>query len=211
MTEPLTHPEVLAYYRERLPDLQGAGRNRRARCPLHGGKGRNLAVDVETGRWYCHSECLRGGDIFEFEDLLYRGTFLDVKRRVFKLVGRPLNGANTPKVGQPTQFTDEQLSDGEFFRIGLTWRIERALEVLKDYLWHGDGEVLVGEKMAFLTTKLAEMDRWTLQQAAEAMLAADRDLVAECRLEARDAQFRIALGIRSWWREEKTDEAQKCL
>jgi hypothetical protein len=198
MTEPLTPSEVQTYYAVRLSkELRTSGGPWRIQCPLHHGRKLSFAIDPETGRWFCHSECLRGGDILELERLVYGGTFPDVKRRVFQIVGRAVDQANMPQFAQPPRFTGEQLSDGEFFRIGLTWRIERALEVLKEYLWSGDGEALVGEEIAFLTAKPAEADRWTMLEAAEAMLAADPDLVAECRREAQDTQFQLALGIRA--------------
>jgi hypothetical protein len=35
-------------------------------CPLHNGTGPNFKVHAETGRWYCHSQCGRGGDGLAF-------------------------------------------------------------------------------------------------------------------------------------------------
>ena len=42
------------------------GREWRGPCPLHGGHGLNLVIDPETGQWYCHSQCRKGGDSFSF-------------------------------------------------------------------------------------------------------------------------------------------------
>jgi CHC2 zinc finger len=194
---PLSESENLEYYGKRLSDLKGGRRNRRARCPLHGGEGLNLAVDVETGLWYCHSQCGRGGDVFEFESLLNGGTFPEVKRRVYETVGR-VDLDCTRYL--PARFTNQQLADAEFFRIGLSWRIHRALDAVKEQLWKG-GDLLVANEIAQLTAKTAAVEHWTMLESAESMLAADPELVAECRKEAQDAQFHIALGIRRWWQE----------
>lgn len=50
-------------------DLRGArifGSKLRAPCPLHQGRNRNFVVDIETGRWFCHSQCSEGGGPLEF-------------------------------------------------------------------------------------------------------------------------------------------------
>src|SRR5262249_47866296 len=78
--EPLSPSEVREYYAARMPDdLRMSGGQWRVRCPLHSGKGFNFAIDPETGQWFCHSECVRGGDVFELELLLNGGTFRDAK------------------------------------------------------------------------------------------------------------------------------------
>ena len=38
-------------------------------CPLHGGRGPNFKVSADTGAWYCHSQCGRGGDVFTFLEI----------------------------------------------------------------------------------------------------------------------------------------------
>ena len=81
--------EVSAYYAARVPDLRQAGRGEwRGPCPLHRGKDNNFAVDPETGQWFCHSVCGRGGDILELEAALRGGNFPTRKAEVFRLVGR---------------------------------------------------------------------------------------------------------------------------
>src|SRR5579864_575160 len=60
--------EVAAYYRARVPDLSQRGTGEwRGRCPIHRGTRDSFAVNPETGNWFCHSQCGRGGSIFDFE------------------------------------------------------------------------------------------------------------------------------------------------
>lgn len=41
------------------------GRHLRAQCIIHEGDGLNLSLNLATGGWRCHSECGRGGDVFD--------------------------------------------------------------------------------------------------------------------------------------------------
>ncbi len=84
-----TSGEVSAYYAARVPQLnQRRGTEWRGGCPIHHGKNDNFAVDPNTGCWFCHSTCGRGGDILALEKVLTGGDFLTRKAEVFKLVGR---------------------------------------------------------------------------------------------------------------------------
>ncbi len=84
-----TPGEVSAYYAARVPHLkQRRAAEWRGACPIHQGKDDNFAVDPETGRWFCHSACGRGGDILELEAALAGGDFPTRKAEVFRLVGR---------------------------------------------------------------------------------------------------------------------------
>src|SRR5438093_10560088 len=84
-----TSGEVSIYYAARLPNLkQPRAAEWRGACPIHHGKNDNFTVDAETGRWFCHSGCGRGGDILELETALTGGDFPTRKAEVFRLVGR---------------------------------------------------------------------------------------------------------------------------
>lgn len=85
----LTPPEVQIYYSVRLPKLRQTGREWRGACPVHGGNGDNFTVQSETGSWYCHSACGRGGDIISLEMDLHAVDFVKAKAVVFEMVGRP--------------------------------------------------------------------------------------------------------------------------
>ncbi len=87
-----TRTEVSAYYAARVPNLtQSGARESRGPCPLHSGKHDNFAVDSETGCWYCHSACQRGGDIISLERELTGTDFKTARDEVFRIVGRDIN------------------------------------------------------------------------------------------------------------------------
>jgi putative DNA primase/helicase len=84
-----TSGEVSTYYMVRVPHLkQGRSTEWRGACPIHRGKNDNFAVEPDTGRWFCHSTCGRGGDILELEAALSGADFPTRKAEVFRLVGR---------------------------------------------------------------------------------------------------------------------------
>jgi hypothetical protein len=84
-----TSGEVSTYYAARCPHLNQKGAAEwRGACPIHRGKHDSFAVDPATGRWFCHSACGRGGDIFDIEEALTGKDFPTRKTEVFRLVGR---------------------------------------------------------------------------------------------------------------------------
>ena len=88
-TEGFTTAEIAAYYADRVPDLKQAGAGQwRGPCPIHYGNDANFAVDVETGRWYCHSQCGRGGSIIKLEMELTGAEFTQAQEEVLRIVGR---------------------------------------------------------------------------------------------------------------------------
>src|SRR5437867_3940680 len=71
-----------------MPQLkQSQATEWRGPCPIHHGTGDNFAVDPNTGLWYCHSTCAKGGDILQLEGALTGGDFPTCKTRVLQLVG----------------------------------------------------------------------------------------------------------------------------
>jgi putative DNA primase/helicase len=85
----LTPLEVSEYYRVRMPDLEQRGSEWRAGFPIHNGKDPNFSVNAETGLWMCHSQCGRGGSIYDLEMALSSTDFPDAAREVRRIVGRP--------------------------------------------------------------------------------------------------------------------------
>ena len=80
--------EVKAYYAVRVPGLKLAGAELRGPCPIHLGKRDSFAVDPNTGRAYCHSQCGRGWDIIGLEQELTGADFMNARDAIFDLVGR---------------------------------------------------------------------------------------------------------------------------
>ena len=85
----LTPAEVSAYYDARLPRLQQRGHEWRSPCPLHNGTNDNFSVNAATGMWYCHSQCNRGGSMFDLEMALGGVDFPAAANEVRRIVGRP--------------------------------------------------------------------------------------------------------------------------
>lgn len=94
MHERLTSSEVARYYSERFPDLNQRGAEWRFPCPLHSGKDLNFSVKAETGEWYCHSQCGRGGSIYDLEIELTGAAFKEAAAEVRRIVGRPEQHGN---------------------------------------------------------------------------------------------------------------------
>jgi hypothetical protein len=84
-----TPAEIADYYRARVPGLKKqSGGGWRAPCPIHQGQDLNFSINTETGQWFCHSQCGRGGDLFDLEEALHGGDFPTRKAEIFRLVGR---------------------------------------------------------------------------------------------------------------------------
>ena len=84
-----TPSEVSTFYSDRLSDLPQEGPEWRWFCKIHGGQGMNFTVKAETGCWYCHSQCGRGGSIYDLEMLLSNTEFSAAANEVHRIVGRP--------------------------------------------------------------------------------------------------------------------------
>ncbi len=80
--------EVKTYYAVRVPNMKQAGSEWRGPCPVHHGKRDSFAVQPDTGRWFCHSTCGRGGDIIELETAITGAEFKTAKAEVYRLIGR---------------------------------------------------------------------------------------------------------------------------
>jgi hypothetical protein len=81
--------EISNYYAARVPKLnRRRGSQWRGPCPIHAGQHDNFAVDPATGRWFCHSQCGRGGGILGLEMELTGTDFRAARAEVFRLVGR---------------------------------------------------------------------------------------------------------------------------
>lgn len=80
----------------------------RAACPIHKGKRDSFAVNPETGQWFCHSQCGRGGSIFDFESKLNGTDFESAYAEVLRIVGRPSPNGTGRRVVATYNYTDEQ-------------------------------------------------------------------------------------------------------
>lgn len=85
----LTPSEVSVYYAARIPRLNQRGREWRGPCPIHDGKGDNFSVNAENGLWNCHSQCGRGGSVYDLEMALTNADFPVAANEVRHIIGRP--------------------------------------------------------------------------------------------------------------------------
>lgn len=100
--------QIAAYYRARVPKLKQAGAEWRGPCPIHRGQRNSFAVDPATGRWCCHSDCGRGGDMIELEMALTGTDFNTAKAEVFRIVGRSVVPTGTrPREVATYDYRDE--------------------------------------------------------------------------------------------------------
>ena len=58
----------------------------RLKCPIHEGRDKNFALNLNRGVWTCHSRCGSGG-IVQLEQRLHGGTREEATERVFRLIG----------------------------------------------------------------------------------------------------------------------------
>ena len=108
LSDDLTKNEIAAYFRQRLPSLkQSSQKEWRGKCPVHDGKDLNFAVNPEDGRWYCFSQCGRGGDVFSLEMELGAVDFVKAKAEVFRLIGKPLPNWQERDIEATYDYTDE--------------------------------------------------------------------------------------------------------
>jgi hypothetical protein len=105
-----TPSQVRMYYHARVPDLEQRGTEWRGPCPVHNGEGDNFAVHAETGQWYCHSCCQRGGDIIQLERELTGVDFPTALAQVNDIVGRPFKSVAScaRRIVRTYDYVDEQ-------------------------------------------------------------------------------------------------------
>ncbi len=84
-----TQSEVSIFWHHHLPDMPQQGSEWRYHCKLHDGTHDSFSVNPETGMWYCHSKCGRGGSMVDFQMLLTGADFVVAANEVRRIVGRP--------------------------------------------------------------------------------------------------------------------------
>jgi putative DNA primase/helicase len=100
---PLTEAEILRYCEARALKLHKSGQELRGPCPIHKGKRDSFAVNAETGQFFCHSECKRGGSLFDLEAALTGRNGREARDAVYQLAGRPL-----PRIVKTYDYVDER-------------------------------------------------------------------------------------------------------
>src|SRR5579863_7249769 len=86
--EAFTSVEIARYYEVRAPNIKQRGHEWRGPCPLHEGKRDSFAINSQTGEWYCHSDCGRGGSLIDFEIELTGKPFAEAAAEARTIAGR---------------------------------------------------------------------------------------------------------------------------
>jgi uncharacterized protein (DUF927 family) len=105
---PLSPAENFHYYKARVPKLHKSGSELRAPCPIHNGKRDSFSVNRETGEWFCHSSCGRGGSIFDLEAAISGVDFTHAREEVFRIVGRASSNGSAKRIVAEYNYTDEE-------------------------------------------------------------------------------------------------------
>jgi hypothetical protein len=100
----LSETEVRIYWEPRLPKFRQNGGELRAPCPIHEGKRESFAVELSSGNWFCHSQCGRGGSIYDFEAEQNNLSKKDAITSVLRIVGRT---DTQPRIVKTYQYSDE--------------------------------------------------------------------------------------------------------
>ena len=81
-------PEQIRKYAEQLfPGHRFTDRpEQRIKCPIHNGRDKNFALNMQRGVWTCHSHCGSGG-LVQLENRLHGGTREEATERLFRLIG----------------------------------------------------------------------------------------------------------------------------
>ena len=171
--------EVALYYGSRVPALKQSGAEWRGPCPIHKGDDKNFKVEPDSGRWYCHSQCGRGGDILALEMELSSPAFQDAKGAVYGIVGRPddsrgLRGGKTGRGGgdgwrQVAEYVYQDEGGSSLFRVVRKERGDGASrkKLFFQSRWHGGGWQLklldtrrVPYRLPKLLARLSQLSRF---------------------------------------------------
>lgn len=105
---PLSPAESLNYYKVKVPKLHKSGSELRAPCPIHHGNRDSLSVNPQTGAWFCHSGCQRGGGAIDFEAAVSGLDLKHAREEVFRIVGRASSNGSGKHIVAEYNYTDEQ-------------------------------------------------------------------------------------------------------
>ena len=103
-----TEQEISLYYETRSPGLKPSAGGWRGPCPVHQGKDPNFRVDSSTGMAFCHSQCGRGWDVIGLEQEIHACDFIEAKKSVYALLGRPAPSYEERDIEAAYDYRDEK-------------------------------------------------------------------------------------------------------
>jgi hypothetical protein len=159
-----------------------------------------LSIDTSKGgRFYDHVAG-QGGDTIDYVRAHLGTDFKGACRVISAITGRDLAGKPQP---QRRRFSPDMLAKARRFRIGITWRLERHLELLKEELW-GPRQAEVAPAVRSLTAWRSEIDQWSDYKSASVMTQLSRripKIVDAAIAEAAEAERQLADAIAGVFRE----------
>ena len=169
----------------------------------------SFSVDCgQAGRWFCFSGCGRGGDVFEMEMALTGASFIEAKRTVFDIVGRPdplLTGAERRERARQHELDKTDQEHARLWRRKMLRTLDEVLMVEKARAFDPIQESLDdgGESICTLTKRESHMQGLRGPE----LLATYRDyrahdpvgarrMVSEAADDERDAEWWAKLTVR---------------
>ncbi|MBV9762106.1 MAG: hypothetical protein JO340_16195 [Acidobacteriaceae bacterium] len=191
---------------------QGTGPRYVGLCPFHSEKTPSFGVHQGRQFYYCFG-CNAGGDVFKFIQEKEALTFPQALRFLAERYGIGGTDLATDRPRRP-HHSESTLVRSEQLVVGLSWRIQRALEATKAELFGPEHEKAARATQVltywsdqirswrYLTLNGPPKDPrsyWELvwshggrEEAVMLLLKLPRKLVRECIAEAREAQMQLA-------------------
>ncbi len=144
-------------------------------CPFHSEKTPSFKVHGERQSYKCFG-CDAGGDVLSFVQRIESLDFPETLKLLAERHTIVLSTAQSPVQPRP-KLTDTERAEVERFRIALERHVERLLAEHKKQMWAAfeaglplqDNAPLFSEPVRELTAFLAEMKRWPVHRAAQAL------------------------------------------
>lgn len=182
----LSHAEISAVYAAFVPGYR-PDRRRYSTAYRRGDSANALSIHPERG-WYDHVTG-EGGDCIAFVMRAHQCNFSSAVEQVEAIIGRSLTGPKRLR----RRPSNEALIRAERFRVGLVWRIDRALAEVKTRIWDEDETAI--RLARELTLLRSEIEQWGAETALANMRQTDAELVRQCISEASEADELLAQAI----------------
>ncbi len=98
---------VLRAFVPKLDTFEQTGDELRGPCPVHEGTRESFSINVDTGAWFCHSECQRGGGLADLVSLLSNCSLADALVEIDKILGRSPKAKVERRVVAEYSYQDE--------------------------------------------------------------------------------------------------------
>lgn len=159
-------------------------------CPFHSENTPSFTVNGERQTYKCFG-CDAGGDVFAFVQEIEQVPFSRALRICADIAGVSIDDRQQESGPTLPTYRTDLLGEAELWRVGLLWRIERALPWAKTALWTDRHKDAVRTTRR-LTKQLAEVRKWTPRECVDKARLANPALVRACVDEAREFETLLA-------------------